>query len=152
MRTCLFALPALVASSLVLGACSGVGTPSPTTLPATRSIWPAQLLRASAVKNIGGSYQGEGYDSVLGASVYALGLTQTKSSLVGFLAVQSKTGKLQTKLKGSVTKTGYTLKGNAPCTGTISGQVTSDGDGLTGVYKLTCSGIVHKGHYLLEKV
>ena len=150
MRSRFFALTAMT-SSLVFAGCGGSGVSAPALPSGARSIESTAGAHALAVKNVGDSYHGTGTDSVLGPSVYALDFKQSKASLTGILVWRDKTTLLQTKLKGSATAHGYSVKATGPCTGTDYGRVTPDGDGLSGIYKLTCGGTLHTGGYGLEK-
>jgi hypothetical protein len=150
MRIGFSGLSLIAAAALTLGACSSGARLITATPPVLQSNHVADLSSLNAVKNIGGTYQGQGDDSVFARSVYVLTFSQTKSSLVGLLTWGSKVGMLQTKVKGSVTATGYSVTAGGVCTGNLHGRISLPD--LSGLYKLKCSGVVHTGSFGVKKV
>jgi hypothetical protein len=152
MRVRLPAVLTLTITAVVLASCSNAGTLAPTGMPASQSGRSAVPGFPAAI-DLNTAYEGPGHDSVLGKAVYVITFRKSGRSLMALLTlVNAHKQLLQTLLKGSETKYGYTTKAIQKCTGTVRGQASLDGDTVSGLYgDLKCDKVVHSGSFGADK-
>jgi hypothetical protein len=149
MRVSLASVLALTTISIALASCSNAGTLAPTAVSASQSGRSGVPGSTPAVILLHTAYEGTGHDSVLGEAAYVITFRKSRRSLEALLTlVNAHKQYLQTALKGSETKYGYTTKAYVKCTGTVRGQASLDGDDVSGLYgDLKCAGVVHSGYF-----